>query len=356
MKRSMFEALMATTTDSIVFADLNGTYIEVSQHKADNWGKTRKQMRRLNDFDLMSQSEAQQALEDSMHVIITGESIINCKRKGIRNNEEVWYSLSEHPWLDDEGKTIGTISISRNITDQVLEEQKAIAMSQQILDMVKIVSHDLSSPLINISVIAKRMMRGSFGEIPSEAYCAVNEIYSRILKLRGAVLDYLYKFTNLSEGQEVEKETIDLRKDVIDEVLEELNEDIQDNNSSIDSKLGLIPEGRIIINSSKELLKIVYRNLISNALKYGGNGCVISFGFEDWGDRFALNVFNDGPPIPEEEQSSLFDPFVQGKNSGGNGLGLGLATIRNMIRNLGGDMWHKTTWSNHPNFIFTVLK
>jgi len=357
MKRAMFDALMESTTDSIVFADIKGRYLDVSERKAENWGKTRREMIGLTDSDLMSKEEAAQAQEDSFYVIQTGKSIINVRRKAIRNEKVVWYSLSEHPWIDDNGKIVGTISITRNITCQIEQEQKIIAMSEQIIDMVKIVSHDLSSPLINISTIAKRIMRGSFGEINDEVFKAANEIYRRILKLRGVVLDYLHKFSNLDKGQEVEKENdIDLRKDVIDEVLEELEDCILDNNSNIDSSLGLIPYG-IIICTNKDILKITYKNLITNALKYGGNGCTISFGFEDWGDRFALNVFNDGPEVPEQEVPFLFEPFVQGGNaSKGEGLGIGLATIKNMICNLGGDMWHKTTWSKHPNFIFTVLK
>ena len=343
MKRAFFEANMNTTPDSVVYSDLAGHYLEVSKSKAERWGLTRRQMIGKTDFDFMPEEEALQARKYSLQVIETGQPI-QCEQKMLRNGEIVWYSLSEVPLFNDEDIVIGTISTSRNITERVLQEQKNLEMSKQILDMVKIVSHDLNSPLINISTIAKRIMRGSFGEVNEQVFTATNEIFRRILRLREAVLDYLYKFSNLNECQEVEKETVDLRKDVIDEVLEELEDYIKDNNSTIDSTLGLIPEGAVILYTSKELLKIVYRNLITNALKYGGNGCIISLGFEDWNNSYALNVFNNGPAIPEEDAPFLFEPFVQGSNARKrSSLGLGLSTIRSMVRNLGGDMWHKTT-------------
>ncbi len=356
MKRTFFEANMDTTPDSVVYSDLEGHYLKVSKSKAERWGLTRRQMIGKTDFDFMPEEEALEARKYSVQVIETGQPI-ECEQKVVRNGDVVWYSLSEVPLCDEEGTIIGTISTSRNITTRVLQEQKNLEMSKQILDMVKIVSHDLSSPLINISVIAKLIIRGNFGEINDEVAKATNDIYRRILKLRGDVLDYLHKFSNLSEGQEVEKEVVDLRKDVIDEVLEELDECIKDNNSIVDSMLGLIPVGAVVILSCKVQLKIVYRNLIMNALKYGGDGCIISFGFEDKVDKYFLNVFNNGPAILEEYEPLLFEPFTQGGNAQkGISLGLGLPTIRNMIRNLGGDLWYKTTSSQHPNFIFTVLK
>jgi len=365
MKGLMLTALLETTSDSIVFADLDGKYIEVSQKKADNWNRTRAEMRGLTDFELMPPDEAEQARKDSLEVISTGQPIVNCRRKAIRNSETVWYSLSEQPWLDYEtGKIIGTISTTRNITEQVLQEEKSLAISRQVLDMVSIVSHDLSGPLTNISALAKQSMRGYFGEEGSRVSLELDqlivdafaEIYKRTLNLRGAVTDYLHSFSNLTEGQELEKESVDVRV-LLDEVIEEMDDNIRENKSKIDSSLGEIPYGVVVVRVNKTQLKIVYRNLIKNALKHGGENCIISFGYEGWGDGFTLNVFNNGPPVPEEEIQSLFEPFVRGKSVlKGDGLGIGLCIIRNMIRSNGGEMWYETTWSNHPNFKFTVFK
>jgi PAS domain S-box-containing protein len=365
MKGLMLIAYLQTTSDSVVFADLEGVYIEVSQKKADNWGRTREKMRGLTDFKLMSIEEAVQARKDSLQVINTGQPIVNCRRKAIRNGETVWYSLSEQPWLDYEtDKIIGTISTTRDITEQVLQEEKSLAIFKQVLDMVKIVSHDLSSPLANISMLAKLSMRGNFKEnggcasleLDPLVVDAFTEIYHRTLNLRGAVTDYLHSFSNLTEGQELEKELVDVRE-LLDEVVEELEDEIRQNNSTIDSSLGEIPYGVVVVRVNRIQLKITYRNHIKNALKHGGENCIISFGYEGWGEGFTLNVFNDGPPVPGEEIQSLFEPFVQGKSvPKGDGLGIGLHIIRNMIRSNGGDMWYETTWSNHPNFKFTVLK
>lgn len=51
----------------------------------------------------------------------------------------------------------------------------------------------------------------------------------------------------------------------------------------IDNRLGAIPADRILIKASKTWLKVVFPNLFSDAIKYGGKGCRLAFGFEQCG-------------------------------------------------------------------------
>ncbi len=353
----MFKALMNATRDSVVFKDLEGRYAEVSIKKAMNWGLTPEEMRGKTDFHFMSLEEANRSREDSMSVIKTGVAIENSIREALRNEKTVYYSLSEYPWYNDLGILIGTISVSRDITDLVESKQEAVSMTKQVIEMLTIVSHDLSSPLISIDCGILKIMRGFHGKINKGVYKKLNDLHKRLLKQRGAILDYLHKFIVLGDDPCMENELLDVRVDIIEEVLEELEEYINENGSLIDFSFGLIPPGAVIIHSSKAWLKITYRNLIMNALKHGGKGCIISFGFENRGDRFWLNVYNNGPAVPEDEIAGLFERFVQGKNvQKRDGLGIGLYTIRKMIQLLGGEMWYETTLSKHPNFIFSVLK
>jgi PAS domain S-box-containing protein len=366
MKSLFYEEMMDNTTDSIAYLSLDGRYLDVSQKKASNCGfKDRRDM--IGKFDkdfFLVPEEAEIAWRQHVYVITTGNSIEDCTSQRTLDGKTLQYSVSRSPIKDSNGKIIGSHVTARDISDRVEQERKNNAMSQQVLDMVKIVSHDLSSPLTTISALAKQSMRGHFGkegsrvslELDQLAVNSFTEIYKRSLTLRGAVSDYLHSFSNLTEGQELEKELVDVRE-LLDEVVEELEDEIRQNNSTIDSSLGEIPYGVVVVRVNRIQLKITYRNLIKNALKHGGENCTISFGYEGWGEGFTLNVFNDGPPVPKEEIQSLFEPFVQGKSvPKGDGLGIGLHIIRNMIRSNGGEMWYETTWSNHPNFKFTVLK
>jgi signal transduction histidine kinase len=56
----------------------------------------------------------------------------------------------------------------------------------------------------------------------------------------------------------------------------------------------------ICIRASGIWLKMVFRNLLRNAVKYGHKEGMIAIGFEDQGSCYRLNVYNSGKPIPEE--------------------------------------------------------
>lgn len=356
MKSAMHEALMLVSTDSICFIAADGRYAGVSEKKAQNCGLSRREMIGKRDSDFMNEKEAALAMEEHQLVMRTGESIEGKICPRTRNGEVYWYSVSRHPWIDDTGSFIvGSIVIARNITKRIEAEIEKDNLVAQILSMLQIVTHDLSSPLTLIEFDLKLIMRGNFGKITDKVRNALDSIRKSIVNQQKAVLEYLHKFNMLEDGKPPKKELCDVRTDIIDPVLIELQELIENNGSSIDSTFGLIPAGKVTVFTDKEWMRIVFRNLIMNALKHGG-GCVISFGYIDMGTYYLFNVYNNGEPIPEDILPTLFNKFVQGESGKKNGIGLGLFVLKKQMQLLGGDMWCEPTKENHPNFLFSHPK
>jgi signal transduction histidine kinase len=54
-------------------------------------------------------------------------------------------------------------------------------------------------------------------------------------------------------------------------------------------------------------------------------------------DSISVSIANDGPPVPREIASRIFDPYVSGKSSKDN-MGLGLAIVRKIIIEHGGEI------------------
>ena len=126
-------------------------------------------------------------------------------------------------------------------------------------------------------------------------------------------------------------------------MLDEVSNEIEQQGIVIDNRLGAIPAGTIPIGLNMMWLKAVFRNLFRNAIRYGGRGCRIAFGFEDHGSFYRLNVYNSGNPIPEEYRNRLFTKFTQidGGAEKKDGFGMGLYIIREIIRKHEGDMWYE---------------
>jgi NtrC-family two-component system sensor histidine kinase KinB len=107
-----------------------------------------------------------------------------------------------------------------------------------------------------------------------------------------------------------------------------------------------------------ELISRVMDNLIGNAFKYTGNGGTIDIGVEDKGAMLYFYVHDDGPGIPEEYHTRIFDKFVQVSNSGQMGLhkgiGLGLAFCRLAVEAHGGRIWVESQPPEGSTFIFIL--
>lgn len=85
-------------------------------------------------------------------------------------------------------------------------------------------------------------------------------------------------------------------------------------------------------------LRRVVRNLVENAVLYGGSARVT---LARYGGELHVRVDDDGPGIPPADQERVFEPFVRleaSRNRRTGGAGLGLAIARSLARAHGGDV------------------
>lgn len=93
------------------------------------------------------------------------------------------------------------------------------------------------------------------------------------------------------------------------------------------------------VYADREQMETMLDNLLSNAIKFSPvNGCVLIHG-NLITDTYHLQICDQGPGIPTEERSRIFDAFVQGSHqpvSAVKGSGLGLSIVREILRAMGG--------------------
>lgn len=280
-----------------------------------------------------------------------------------KHGEVKWIGHVCRQVFNEEGIFLGRRVSNRDITDRKHNETMLIQageeierLNENILNMLKIMSHDIRSPLVSMAATLKLLQRGSFGRMDDSVANTLHDLSIRVTNILGIADDCLGKAHAVDAHMKIEKYEIDLRQEVIDSVLDELSNEIEAGGIIIDNKLGAIPSGTIVVNASKMWLKVVYRNLFKNAIKYGGHGCTIAFGYEDQGSLYRLNVYNTGRPIPEDKRSILFTKF--GRVEGGSdreGVGMGLFLTKEIIKRHGGDIWYEAK-DNGSDFVFTLPK
>lgn len=226
----------------------------------------------------------------------------------------------------------------------------------EVSHILMVMSHDIRGSLLTMAAALKLLDRDYYGKMEKEVKNTLADLYGRILKLIRTSEDFLCNASSLNGGLEIGREVLDLRKDIIEPLLEEFSTDIEKHNIMLNNRLTASSAKQIPIKASKILLETVFRNLFSNAIKYGGKGCTIDFGFEDHGSYYRLNVYNSGTPVPVEQHHKLFTKFGRIKNnenSGPDGMGLGLYLIKEILQAHGGDIWYESE-PGGSNFIFII--
>jgi len=117
-EHGLLHALMDSIPDSIYFKDTDNRFIKVNKAKAAHSDVKPEDMMGKTDFDFLPEKEARRAFEDDQEILNTGKFIINKveKRTGVDGSIR-WVSVTKIPRFDEEGNIIGTIGISRDITE-----------------------------------------------------------------------------------------------------------------------------------------------------------------------------------------------------------------------------------------------
>jgi signal transduction histidine kinase/DNA-binding response OmpR family regulator len=106
-------------------------------------------------------------------------------------------------------------------------------------------------------------------------------------------------------------------------------------------RFSLHGEGPAVALADPELTETVVTNLLSNAVKFTEEGGRIDVAVERAGDHVRLSVADDGCGIPEADQPRIFDRFYRVDSDGlrsGEGSGLGLALVRQLVTAQGGEV------------------
>jgi signal transduction histidine kinase len=252
--------------------------------------------------------------------------------------------------------------VSQCLTDREVVELQPLRLPvdlpqehDQARPQTMLMLHDLRGAMVSTAAAMKLMVRGTYGDMSEGARSRLQEVSGRVENLIHLTDEFLGKALGVPGLGERKRDRLDLRDDIVEPVLTELAPDIRDHQITLVNRLPNRFEGKIPVRGSKPWLKSVFRNLINNGIKYGGNGCTIVVDFETQGSNCRLNVYNTGKTVPEAYRSMLFTygPEMRRSKKGRSGLGLGLPLSRDILQDYGGDIWYEPK-SDGSNFVVSL--
>jgi signal transduction histidine kinase len=230
------------------------------------------------------------------------------------------------------------------------------AMNEQTFEMIRIMAQDMKDSFACMAAALKKLQQDTREQVDSANHRRMSELHAKATRMVGMAEDFLARATSVNGELEMECEEVDLREDVVDPVLDELCPELQARRIAIDNQLDAVPSNQIPVIANKVWLKTVFRNLLRNAIQFGGKGCTVSIGIEETGTHCQLNVFNSGQPVPEPLRDRLFSKFGRisiSDQSTGLGVGLGLYLSKEILKKHGGEIWYEAK-SQGSNFVFTL--
>jgi signal transduction histidine kinase len=219
-------------------------------------------------------------------------------------------------------------------------QAKLDAINRRGLTKLSLLFHDLRNGLVSVQAALKLSRRLAQGHLDADVDRILEDAGKKADELLSLMEGFLQQVF-LCQESNAESDICHIREDVVAPVLDELWDDLQKHRVAIENQLDFLPSHLGSVKGDKVALRSVFRNLINNAIQYGGKGCSLKIDYDRFDPFFHLQVFNSGPlPPPKTRQtsSSSLPPGKAKGNGDARGLGLGLRLSREILRSYAGDM------------------
>jgi two-component system, sensor histidine kinase and response regulator len=217
-----------------------------------------------------------------------------------------------------------------------------------------IISHDLKNPFNSILMNAN-LLKSRFSKLDETMkQQLVDGIQSSVEKTYN-LLENLLEWSKKQLGTlDVNQESINLY-DIANEVITLFAIQAEDKNLCIVNEIP--PSASAFADS--HMTKLVFRNIVSNAIKFSHQGGSIKLCSQEMDDVQQIEVTDEGVGITPEDIERLFKLDIHHSTYGTKkekGAGLGLILSQEFIKENGGEIRVKSVANHHTEFIFTLPK
>ena len=316
----LMQSLLSSITDPLLVLDNNKRLIQMNPAG-----------------EAIFKTTIQQAHGKSLRDVTSSEELTALAEDGKALNE--WITPDDKTFMprieavkDENGNVDGWVLALRDVT-----QFKKLNRNQS--EFMRIVSHDLRSPLTSMQGFASMLELGLVGELNEKQKHFVSKILAGITQMTALV-------DNIQDAGRYDPETgfYDLSRSHVD--LGEMVRRIVENQLvPAEKALAIsvaVADNVPIINADSNMLERAIINLFDNAIKYTPDGGKIEVGVKREKDEIVVTVRDSGLGIGKEAQQHLFERHVRlarEEHKKIKGSGLGLFIVRSVAQRHGGDAW-----------------
>lgn len=326
------ESLIQSMQDGLILEDLTGRVLYANRRVAEWSGLPFNELRRRPVTDLMDpilalakdRDEAETAVAEALRLDGPRKSSLALTMEG----RTTYLRLKIFDVTDAQGTPIGRGRILQDITQRhEVDRMKS--------SLISTVSHELRTPLAAIKGYATTLLADDVVWDPASQQEFLGIISQETDHLSILVNDLL-DMSRIEAGDltvsRLECHLADLVTQAADRAHPPLGGNFQ-----VDLPPDLPP-----LFVDPRHIEAVLRNLIENAVKYGGENEPVTVTAVCKDQEIVVRVIDEGPGIPQAESERIFSSFYRGENGltrQVSGAGLGLSIARGFVQAHGGEIW-----------------
>jgi len=262
----------------------------------------------------------------------------------IKTKRKIPVSITATPIIVN-GEVMGAIDVFRDNT-------KENEIDRAKTEFVSIASHQLRTPVSTMNWYTEMLLDGDVGELNEKQKEYLVEVYKgskRMSRLITALLNVSRIDLGVFAIDPQPTNIIEISQEIIKVLSQKIKEKKIKIKEIYDKTIPIIPLDR-------GLIRIIFENLISNAVKYTGEKGVVEIVIRREGDNISISVKDSGYGIPENAKEKIFSKLyradnIRDKEVDGNGLGLYI--VKAIIEEIGGKIWFDSEENKGTAFYVT---
>ncbi len=211
--------------------------------------------------------------------------------------------------------------------------EQLLKTDQEKTKQVITTTHELKTPFAGIESNIQVLKYQYWNDIPESVHSIINHIEDGAQMLSDRIRSILILGDLRSlQPQEVQFVPVDLRS-VMDAVVEEIDEKAKSRRISLDIN---IPNVRVLGNMKQ--LKILFSNIMENAILYSYEGGVVKVSVKQDGGEVRISIADQGIGIREDALFRIFDDYFRTKEAARfnrMSTGIGLAIVKEIAQKFG---------------------
>ncbi len=200
---------------------------------------------------------------------------------------------------------------------------------------VRMVTHELRTPVASAQSLVKTLVRGLAGKFTDMQSELLNRVDVRLKELMDLINDLLALAAGRMTDFKKQMEPVPIQS-CLGQCIQRVSQDAASKHIEVSLEA---PEKELFVFATEDGLEKIFSNLISNAIKYVQAGGRIAVEVKQKGDLGQIAVSDNGIGIPQEDLPHIWDEFFRARNAKGldaTGTGLGLSIVKHFVEAFGG--------------------